>query len=190
MSEQLVGVSAPPVPVLGDGWALRVVDPDSPDLDLVQRWMQAPHVAAYWLQAWPRQRWHEELSRQLGGTHSRPCLVSRDGIPVLYLEIYRPVLDQLGACYPARPQDVGLHLAIGELGRTGRGLVSSLLPVLTAALFEADPLCGRVLLEPDVRNTAAVRAFGSGGFRLAGEIDLPDKTAALFVCPRTEEDML
>ncbi|MEU4443016.1 GNAT family N-acetyltransferase [Actinosynnema sp. NPDC050801] len=183
-TDDLSAVPAPPLPVLTDGWHARVVDPDTRDLDLVHRWMQAPHVVAFWHQAWPRERWEEELRRQLSGTHSLPVLVGPGEDPVIYLEVYRAARDVVAEVYQARPHDLGLHVAVGELSMTDQGLVRKLLPVLTAALFDADPRCTRVLLEPDVRNRRAIASFTAGGFAPVGEVLLPDKVALLMVRTR------
>ena len=180
----LVGVPAPPLPALGGGWSARAVDPDSFDLQLVHGWMQSPHVAAFWQQAWSRELWEEELRTQLRGVHSLPCLVGRDGTPMLYLEIYRAARDQVARCYRALPHDLGLHVAVGDLALTDRGLVRSVLPVLTEALFAADPECTRVLLEPDVRTKRAIASFHAGGFEPIGEILLPGKVALLMIHSR------
>ncbi|MFD1151203.1 GNAT family N-acetyltransferase [Saccharothrix hoggarensis] len=183
-ADDLSGVPGPPLPVLTDGWHARAVDPDSRDLDVVHRWMQAPHVAAFWHQAWPRDQWEAELRRQRGGRHSLPVLVSKRDDPVIYLEVYRAARDVVAEVYPARAHDLGLHVAVGDLGMTDRGLVRTLLPVLTKALFDADPHCTRVLLEPDVRNRRAIASFRAGGFEPVGEVLLPDKVALLMVRTR------
>jgi lysine N-acyltransferase len=180
----LVGVPAPPLPELSDGWSARAVDPDTFDLELVHRWMQSPHVAAFWQQAWSRELWEKELRTQLAGVHSLPCLAGRDSTPMLYLEIYRAARDQVARCYRALPHDIGLHVAVGDLALTDRGLVRSVLPVLTEALFAADPECTRVLLEPDVRNKRAIASFHAGGFEPIGEIMLPGKVALLMIHSR------
>ncbi|QFZ22109.1 GNAT family N-acetyltransferase [Saccharothrix syringae] len=182
-ADDLSGVPGPPLPVLPGPWHARAVDPER-DLSLVHRWMGAPHVAAFWRQAWPRERWAEELRTQLSGVHSLPVLVSLDDDPVVYLEVYRAARDVVAGVYPARPHDLGLHVAVGELAMTDRGLVRSLLPVLTDALFAADPRCTRVVLEPDVRNRRAVSSFTAGGFAPVGEVLLPDKVALLMVRAR------
>ncbi|MDU0288078.1 GNAT family N-acetyltransferase [Saccharothrix longispora] len=182
-TDDLSGVPGPPLPVLTHGWHARAVDPDR-DLNLVHRWMQAPHVVAFWHQAWPRERWDAELRGQLAGVHSLPLLVGRDGGPLLYVEVYRAARDVVAGVYPARPHDLGLHLAVGELAMTDRGLVRSLLPVLADALFAADPRCTRVVLEPDVRNRRAISSFTAGGFAPVGEVLLPDKVALLMVRTR------
>lgn len=175
---------APPVPELTAPWEARLPLPDGYDLHLVHRWNSAPHVAAFSRQAWPLPRWEEELRTHLGGDDVRPLLISWHGRPVIYAEVYRAARAAVARCYQARPHDLGLNLAVGELAMTDRGLVRSLLPRLTDALFEADPHCTRIVVEPDVRNTRAISSFEAGGFMAADEIMLPNKLALLMVCKR------
>ncbi|MET9230672.1 GNAT family N-acetyltransferase [Lentzea sp. NPDC003310] len=175
---------APPVPELSMPWDARLARPDGYDLHLVHRWNQAPHVAAFWRQAWTLPRWEEELRGHLAGDDVRPLLISWHGRPVIYAEVYRAARHAVAQGYRARPHDLGLNLAVGELAMTDRGLVRSLLPRLTDALFEADPHCTRIVLEPDVRNTRAIKSFEAGGFVATDEIMLPGKLALLMVCRR------
>jgi RimJ/RimL family protein N-acetyltransferase len=109
------------------------------------------------------------------------------GVPVSYWEIYRAVAEPVGAAYPAEPTDLGVHVLIGEPALTGRGLGRTLLGAVRDGLFGTDPECARVVAEPDVRNAASVRAFLRAGFAHRGEIELPDKTAALLVAERPAE---
>lgn len=166
-------------------FTLRLVDPGT-DLDLVHRWMHAPHVVPFWQQAWPRKQVASYLADQLAGGTSRPCVGSLAGEPVSYWEIYRPVAEPVGAVYPAEPTDLGVHVLIGDAAMTGQGLGSALLAVVRDGLFAADPACQRVIAEPDVRNVASVRAFRNSGFTQVAEVSLPDKTAALMVARREE----
>ncbi|MFS8098624.1 acetyltransferase [Lentzea alba] len=179
-----VTAGAPPIPEMGHPWQARVARSDGYDLHLVHRWNQAPHVAAFRQQAWTLPRWESRLQEQLSGDDVRPLLISWHGRPVIYTEVYRAARSAIARCYPARPHDLGLHVAVGELAMTDRGLVRSLLPRLTDALFEADPHCTRIVLEPDVRNTRAIRSFEAGGFVITDEIMLPNKVALLMVCKR------
>lgn len=175
---------APPVPDLGDPWEARLARAHGHDLQLVHRWNQAPHVAAFWRRAWSLQRWERRLAEHLAGEDVRPLLIGWHGRPVIYAELYRAARDALGRYYPARPHDLGLNLAVGELALTDRGLVRALLPRLTDALFEADPHCTRIVAEPDVQNVRAIRSFEAGGFVAADEIMLAGKLALLMVCRR------
>ncbi|MEU0881648.1 GNAT family N-acetyltransferase [Lentzea sp. NPDC005914] len=175
---------APPVPELAGPWDARAVRPDGYDLHLIHRWNQAPHVAAFARRAWTLQQWELRLRECLGADDVRPLLISWHGRLVIYSEVYRAARDVVAECYRARPHDLGLTLAVGELAMTDQGLVRSLLPRLTDALFEADPQCTRIVMEPDVRNKRAIRSFEAGGFVGADEVMLPGKVALLMVCKR------
>jgi lysine N-acyltransferase len=175
-------VPAPPAPVLPAPWSVRPAG--TGDAALLSCWMNRPHVAAFWRQAWPPQAWAAELDRQRAGDHSAPLLVSSGDAPLAYLEVYRVARDRLAGHYPHHRHDLGVHVAIGEPSRTGRGLGRLLLRAVAEGLLAADPRCPRVVAEPDVRNVASIRAFTAAGFRPAGEITLPDKTAALLVFDR------
>jgi RimJ/RimL family protein N-acetyltransferase len=164
------------------GFDLRPAEPA--DAATVARWMRAEHVRVWWDQAWSDERWAAELAGQAAGEHSLPCVASYDGEPVGYLELYRVRLDALAAYYDYDEHDWGVHVAIGEPARTGAGLGRRLLSAIAEALFAADRCCHRVVAEPDVRNTASVRAFAAARFERVADVALPGKTAALMVRTR------
>lgn len=186
--------SGPPLPRLTRPWSVRVAESDGPDLEIIHGWMHAAHVSAFWKQNWSRQRWSEELERQRAGSHSLPCLLDHDGTTVAYVEVYRVLRDRLADYYAYGPADLGVHVAVGEIGRTGQGLGRRLLRAVAEGLLAADSGCDRVVAEPDVHNAPSIKAFQAAGFRPIDEVVLPDKTAALLVHPRhvggasTEED--
>ncbi|MEV1007679.1 GNAT family N-acetyltransferase [Streptomyces sp. NPDC049881] len=155
------------------------------DLPLIAAWMNDPVVDAFWQLAGPGERTAAHLAAQLGGDgDSVPCLGLLDGTPMSYWEVYRADLDPLAAHYAARPHDTGLHLLIGPARYRGRGLGTALLRATAGLVLAHRPHCPRVVAEPDVRNAASVAAFRAAGFRLAREIELPDKRAALMLRER------
>ncbi|WSL21587.1 acetyltransferase [Streptomyces sp. NBC_01283] len=155
------------------------------DLPLISRWMNDPAVAAFWELAGPDAVTEAHLRAQIDGDgRSVPCLGVLDGTPMSYWEVYRADLDALARHYPARPHDTGLHLLIGGVADRGRGLGTSLLRAVADLVLDRRASCGRVIAEPDLRNTPSVSAFLSAGFRFAAEVDLPDKRAALMVRDR------
>ncbi|MEV0372370.1 GNAT family N-acetyltransferase [Streptomyces sp. NPDC050636] len=196
-----VGVSAAGPP-LGDpaGWA-PTDTPAGPfalvpvrldrDLARISRWMNDPAVAAFWELAGPPESTAAHLRAQLDGDgRSVPCLGVLDGVPMSYWEIYRADLDPVARYYRARPQDTGVHLLIGGAGDRGRGLGATLLRATADLVLDHRPHCGRVIAEPDLRNTPSVAAFLSAGFRYAEEIELPDKRAALMIRDRAHRHQL
>lgn len=181
-------VPAPtPAPQLAAPWALRMVGPGGSDLDIVHRWMNEPHVAAFWNQAWSRTQWSDYLAAQLTGDESRPYLVDYEAKPVAYVEIYKAIHHPIATHYDSLPTDLGLHIAIGEASLTGRGYGKEICRLLIGAIFTSDPSCRRIVAEPDIRNCAARRLFASLGMQLVGEFDLSYKRAALYICQRSPE---
>ncbi|WP_336052857.1 GNAT family N-acetyltransferase [Streptomyces sp. CA2R101] len=161
------------------------------DLDRITGWMNDPAVAAFWELAGPPETTAAHLRAQLDGDgRSVPCLGVLAGVPMSYWEIYRADLDPLARCYPARPEDTGVHLLIGGAGDRGRGLGGTLLRAVADLVLDHRPRCARVLAEPDLRNTASVAAFLSAGFRYGDEIELPGKRAALMVRDRAHRHLL
>ncbi len=176
------------------GWfVLRPVNIDL-DLDVLHGWMNQPHVAEYWRQAWPRDKLRRYLVRRAGSPSSQLCLGLLDGLPVSYWEIYRAIDDVVGTVYSVEPDDVGVHLLIGEPHLTGAGLGTVLLGAVKNWLLDGslgrvgggEYSCRRVVAEPDVRNVRSIRAFEKAGFRGLCEVTLPDKTAALMAAERAK----
>ncbi|WP_329233600.1 acetyltransferase [Streptomyces sp. NBC_01460] len=188
----LVGSPGTWSPVTTSAGEFRLVAVEAErDLATISRWMNDPAVAAFWELAGPEAVTAAHLRQQLAGDgRSVPCLGVLDGSPMSYWEIYRADLDPLARHYPARPHDVGVHLLIGAVGNRGRGIGSLLLRAVSDLVLDNRPLCGRIVAEPDLRNTPSVSAFLSAGFRFCGEVDLPDKRAALMVRDRAHRDQL
>ncbi|MEU4241662.1 GNAT family N-acetyltransferase [Actinoplanes sp. NPDC026619] len=177
LAAAVVAAGPPPVPVLSPPWSLRVAS--GADAPLISEWMNEPHVALFWEQAWPPSRWSAVLEEQLAGDFSRPCVVSFERKPMAYVEIYRTPRDVVGRQYRADPYDLGIHLAIGELGRTGQGLGRRLVRAVADGLAVADPRVRKVFADPDERHQIARRMFCGAGFQFLGIRDLGHKHAAL-----------
>ncbi|WP_405786045.1 MULTISPECIES: GNAT family N-acetyltransferase [unclassified Streptomyces] len=182
------------------GWAatatpagsFRLVPVDvARDLALIARWMNDPAVAEFWELAGGPDVTEAHLRAQLNGDgRSLPCLGVLDGAPMSYWEIYRADLDPVARFYPARPHDTGLHLLIGGVADRAHGLGSTLLRTVSELVLDHRPACGRVVAEPDLRNTPSVAAFLTAGFRFSAEVELPGKRAALMIRDRALRDLL
>jgi RimJ/RimL family protein N-acetyltransferase len=170
---------------LDDGFDLRPAA--ASDAGRVALWMEQPHIQRWWHQDWSVERWAQEIAQQASGEHSIPCVAAVDAEDFGYVELYRVRHDHLAEYYPSEEHDWGVHLAIGDVTRVGRGLGRGLIRALADALLRADPACERVVAEPDVQNTPSVRAFAAAGFAQHGELQLPDKTAVLMVRTRNLE---
>jgi acetyl CoA:N6-hydroxylysine acetyl transferase len=151
------------------------------DLPLIQRWMNDPDVARYWELDGPPERTTEHVRAQIESPHAQPLLARLSGRAIGYWELYQAAHDRLAEYYPAEPDDLGIHLLIGESDCRGIGLGGVLLRALADAVQHERPR--RVVAEPDERNEASVRAFTAAGFVATETIDLPDKRATLMIRP-------
>lgn len=159
-------------------FTLCPVKPDR-DLPLIHRWMNDPAVARYWDLDGPVERTAAHLAEQRALTHSAACLARLSGRPIGYWEVYRAAEDRIAGHYPARPDDVGVHLLIGEPDARGIGLGPALLTAFCDAV-QRERRC-RIVAEPDETNVASVRAFLAAGFAPAATVDLPEKRATLVI---------
>jgi acetyl CoA:N6-hydroxylysine acetyl transferase len=157
-------------------FTLSPVRPDR-DLPMLHRWMNDPAVDEYWQLGGDLSRVADYLAEQQAMPHTRSFVGRLSGRAIGYWEVYRAAEDRLGRYYPVGPDDLGVHLLIGEPDCRGIGLGALLLTALADALQAERPR--RLVAEPDERNLASVRAFARAGFRRTGTVALPEKNAAL-----------
>lgn len=186
-----VAAAGPPVvPTTVGRFTVRPVDP-ARDAAMLVSWFTRPHLAETWeQQGWTAQRWQADSGHRLSRDYSRPLIVSRDGTDVAYIELYRPARDEIARLYPADPHDMGLHVATADPELIGRGVMSGFMADLAGVLFDTEPRCRRVVLEPDARNERMRRALLRRGWTDVGEFDVrPDRRIALHILGRTPEDV-
>lgn len=160
--------------------SFRTLDPVA-DLDLVHGWMHQPHVVPFWQLDVSREEVAAHLEGVIASGHSEPLIGCVDGTAVSYWEVYWAARDPLAEHYAAAEHDQGVHLLIGPLELTGRGLGRRLLDTVAAWQLGREPRTERIVAEPDVRNRRMIHVFERCGFVREAEVDLPDKRAALMV---------
>ena len=182
LSEEVVRLGRPPVPMVESPYGFRVAD--LADAEMVAEWMNRPHLAQTWEYDWPTWRWQRHLAAQLDGTYSLPLIATLRGTECAYLEIYWAAKDLISHHYDAHPYDVGLHAAIADLALVNRGFGPRLLPRIVASVFAQEPRCGRIMFDPDHRNTVVRRLCEYVGCRSLGEHDAPNRRMVLYALER------
>ncbi|MFK4085989.1 GNAT family N-acetyltransferase [Kribbella sp. NPDC020789] len=169
-------------PVLGE-FSLRPVDPAG-DNELLYRWVTDPK-SAYWLMqdASRDDVLKESLSIAAHPSH-HAFLGLRNGTPEFLVERYDPQAE-LGAYYDYQPGDVGMHFLTAPTTQPVHGFTRAVITAVMEFLF-ADPAVRRVVVEPDVRNTAVHGLNAVVGFEVVGETALPTKKALLSLCTREQ----
>lgn len=174
--------AAPPAPL--PPFTFRPLDPAG-DAVLLHGWVTHPK-AAFWLMGdasrYDVERAYADIA---AAPHHDAFLGLRggDGAPAFLMERYDPARVELVGLYPAEPGDVGMHFLVAPTDTPVHGFTRAVIGAVMAELF-ADPRTLRVVVEPDVRNTAVHALNAAVGFEVVGRIEKPEKDAYLSICTR------
>jgi RimJ/RimL family protein N-acetyltransferase len=162
--------------------AFRPLDPLE-DAVLLHGWVTHPK-AAFWMMQDARLEDVERAYMEIAADeHHRALLGLHDGEPAFLMEKYDPAHRELVGLYKPEPGDVGMHFLVAPTDTPVHGFTRAVITAVMRHLFD-DPATERVVIEPDVRNTAVHALNAAVGFVPAREIQKPEKTALLSFCTR------
>lgn len=163
---------------------LLSVEPVDPDRDaaVVRSWLAHP-ASSWWAMGHLDVDGVREYLRQVQSDPAQAAwLGRRDGEPCFLTETYDPAHVLLTDVWDAEPGDVGMHLLVAPPPADGRvhGLTSA---VMRTVVEHCRDVLGatRVVVEPDVRNTAVHAKNAEVGFRVLREVEVDGKRALLSV---------
>ncbi|AXG77993.1 GNAT family N-acetyltransferase [Streptomyces paludis] len=163
---------------------VRAVDPFR-DARLLHSWVTHPK-AAYWLMqdATLPDVEREYMAIAAAGNHDA-FIGLYEGRPAFLIERYDPAEVELKGLYDALPGDIGMHFLVAPVDTDRRlhGFTRAVITTVMALLFD-DPAVRRVVVEPDVRNTAVHALNEAVGFTVVERLAKPEKEALLSVCTR------
>ncbi|MGW2958177.1 GNAT family N-acetyltransferase [Streptomyces sp. NPDC001220] len=164
-------------------FTFRPLDPLE-DAELLHRWVTHPK-AAYWMMQDARLEDVERAYMEIAADEHHHALLGlgEDGEPAFLMERYDPAHRELVGLYEPEPGDVGMHFLTPATDTPVHGFTRAVITAVVAQLFE-DPAARRIVVEPDVRNTAVHALNEAVGFVPVGEIQKPEKTALLSFCTR------
>ena len=162
--------------------SLRPLDPLT-DAELLHSWVTHPK-AAYWMMQGARlQDVEREYMRIAAHEHHDAFIGLHDGEPAFLMERYDPRYVELVGLYEPEPGDVGMHFLVAPTDTPVHGFTRAVITAVMESLF-ADPRTRRVVVEPDVTNTAVHALNETVGFVPVREIQKPEKRALLSFCTR------
>ncbi|MFF3326165.1 GNAT family N-acetyltransferase [Streptomyces sp. NPDC002889] len=165
-------------------FGLRPLDPLE-DAELVHGWVTHPKAAFWLMQNAALQDVEREYMAIAAHEHHDAFIGLHNGEPAFLMERYNPAEVELKGLYEARPGDVGMHFLVAPTDTPVHGFTRAVITAVMAALFE-DPATERVVVEPDVRNSAVHALNEAVGFEIAEKIRKPDKEAYLSFCTREQ----
>ncbi|QTD98710.1 GNAT family N-acetyltransferase [Streptomyces cyanogenus] len=166
-------------------FTFRPLDPLK-DAELLHQWVTHPK-AAFWMMQDAKLEDVERAYMEIAADEHHHALLglTRDGTPAFLMEHYDPAHRELVGLYEPRSGDVGMHFLVPATDSPVHGFTRSVITAVMFRLFE-DPSVRRVVVEPDVRNTAVHALNAAVGFVPEREIDKPEKRALLSFCTREQ----
>ncbi|WP_030272814.1 GNAT family N-acetyltransferase [Streptomyces sp. NRRL B-24484] len=165
-------------------FSIRPLDPDA-DAALLHAWVTRPKAAFWMMQDATEDDVRTEYRRITEHPHHDAFLGMVDGVPAFLAERYDPARLELVGLHDAEPGDVGMHFLCAPADTPVHGFTRAVITTVMAFLFD-DPAVRRVVVEPDVRNTAVHALNAAVGFEVIGPIAKPEKDALLSVCTRAQ----
>ncbi|MET8507361.1 GNAT family N-acetyltransferase [Streptomyces sp. NPDC004787] len=163
---------------------IRPLDPLR-DAELIHPWVTHPKAAFWMMQGFRLQDVEREYMAIAANPHHDAFVGSVDGVPAFLMERYDPAKAELVGLYEPEPGDVGMHFLVAPTDTPVHGFTRTVITAVMRELF-ADPATARVVVEPDVRNTAVHALNAAVGFVPEREIQKPEKTALLSFCTRAQ----
>lgn len=163
-------------------FALRPVDPEL-DAAILHSWVTHPKATFWMMGDASVEDVATEYRRIAAEPHHDALLGFVDGSPAFLMERYDPTQVELVGAYDAEPGDTGMHFLVAPADTPLHGFTRSVISAVLTTIF-SDGSVRRVVVEPDIRNTAVHRLNEAVGFVPLREIDLPGKTALLSACTR------
>lgn len=165
-------------------FTLRPLDPLR-DAELLHSWVTHPK-ASFWMMRDAKLEDVERAYMEIAAdAHHHAFLGLCDGKPAFLMERYDPAHRELVGLYEPEPGDTGMHFLVAPADTPVHGFTRSVITAVMAHLFE-DRTVARVVVEPDVRNTAVHALNEAVGFVPEREIQKPEKKALLSFCTREQ----
>ena len=162
----------------------------TPDLVLMHRWLNAPHVVRWWHSEGTSYRAVEEeyLPYIEGREPVGPYLILHGDRPIGYVQAYLVSHDEEYARLVDVVSSAGVDLFIGEEEFLHRGLGSHLLRRFLAQKVFSDPGVEVCVIGPEPKNAAAIRAYEKAGFRFFKTIQVPGEPEPEHLMKMTREE--
>jgi RimJ/RimL family protein N-acetyltransferase len=163
-------------------FSIAPLDP-SRDAELLHGWVTHPKAAFWMMQDASVADVAAEYRRIADHPHHDAFLGYHRAQPAFLAERYDPAYCELVGIFDASPGDVGMHFLCAPTDTPIRGFTLDVISTVMAWLFSS-PSTRRVVVEPDVRNTAVHALNAAVGFTVLGPVTKPEKEALLSICTR------
>lgn len=164
----------------------------SSDLDLMHRWLSAPHVRRWWYDEGTSRPEIEEAYLPLieGRDAAKPFVILHEDKPIGYIQYY-PISAENDEAYASLvdvKNSAGVDLFIGEAEYLHRDLGRHIIQNFLSEHIFSDPEIEVCIIGPEPKNAAAIRAYEKAGFRFFKTIQVPVEPEPEYLMKLTREE--
>ncbi|MEQ1965011.1 GNAT family N-acetyltransferase [Xenorhabdus khoisanae] len=174
------------VPELGTFSLRPIVLAD--DIEVITDWVNRDYAYYWGMQGQTKQQVNYFYQDLLIRQPDSVFIGAYQGQPAFLLECYRAQEDLIGQYYPARPDDMGMHILVAPPEQKIRQFTWGIFQTVIAFIFSNSAI-KRIVVEPDMRNEKIHRLNLRAGFVYERTVQLPHKTAGLAFCTREQHQM-
>jgi RimJ/RimL family protein N-acetyltransferase len=162
------------------------------DLELMHRWLNAPHVRRWWYAEGNAYAEIEEhyLPAIEGREGTKPFLILHRDEPIGYVQPYRISAedDETYASLVDVEGSAGVDLFIGEPQYLYQGLGSRVIRRFLSEHVFSEPGITVCVIGPEPKNVAAIRAYEKVGFRFFKTIQVPGEPEPEYLMRLSREE--
>jgi aminoglycoside 6'-N-acetyltransferase len=159
---------------------------DIPDL---HRWRNEPHVMRWWYEDDDSEPTYDVVARNYGPDHDdkeHRYIIEMDGRSIGYIQMYL-LSDWPDYAALIQEQGAGIDLFIGEPDLVNKGVGTEVIDRFLQDVVFADPAIEQCVIDPEISNSAAVRAYTKAGFTPVRTVEVPNTPGPELIMVRKRE---
>ena len=146
---------------------------DIPDL---HRWRNEPHVLQWWYEDDDSEPTLEVVAKNYGPDYDdkeHRYIIERDGRSIGYIQMYL-LSDWPDYAKLIQEEGAGIDLFIGEPDLINKGIGTEVIDRFVEDVVFADASIAQCVIDPEIRNRAAIRAYEKAGFSPRRTVEVPN----------------
>lgn len=146
------------------------------DINQVYNWTQESHVKTWWTDPEDWSEFRQKFENKLKSLYRGCFIIYVRNKPVGYIQYY--VANKFSEWSEQPNGTYGMDLFIGDFNYIGKGYGTEIVKQFVKEIFK-NLEAKRVIINPDINNIAAVRAYEKAGFKKLYEIKREDSIEIL-----------
>lgn len=148
-------------------------------LELLRRWLQQEHIKPIWQETDSEAELEKKFLHEMPSRYVYGFIIEYQNIPIGFIQYYDAARVGGGWWADESAGTFGIDLMIGEAEYLGKGLGADVIQQFVALIQERETGISSFIIDPDPKNTRAIRAFQKAGFTIENEIKTPGGDAVL-----------